>query len=236
MKRFMTPAWLTRICVIAGVVCLALRYWMLANGLDDRGLLDADHPGNRLSWLVTLLAALPLVFSLLHRQAVRLVPSKKMAVGHVFNALGYLVAAHSLLERQKQMLHLPTAVVAFAAAACAVWMLACLCRRKRVQPLLYAPSVLFFLLLLVCRYQIWNSEPEPQYCFFHIMALVGLALTAYIRGRMAMSRKNWRFYVQVSRWAVFASLAAIPGCVDALPLLLWAAALALDGCTPRKSL
>lgn len=232
----MTPAWLTRICVVGGVICLALRGWLLATGLDDRGLLDTAHPGNRLSWLVTLLVALLLAFSLGQRQAVRLVPSKKMAAGSVAQILGYLAAGLSLLEGQGQTLHLPAAVVAFAAAACAVWMLVCLCRRKRVRPLFYAPSVLFFLLLLVCRYQIWNSEPEPQYCFFHIMSLVGLALTAYIRGQMAMCRKNWKFYLQMSRWAVFASLAAMPGCVDALPLLLWAVALVLDGCAARKTL
>ena len=88
--------------------------------------------------------------------------------------------------------------------------------------------------MLVCRYQIWNSEPEPQFCFFHILALGLLAAALYTRGMMAISRKNWRGYVQFSRCAIFFSLAAIPGCVDAFPLLLWALSLMLDGCIPRK--
>lgn len=234
MKRFMMPAWLTRIAVAAGLVCMGLRLWLLKTGLDDRGLLDRSHPGNRLSWLVLALMAALLLASLREKRAVRLVRSSKMAVGVVLQGLGYLAAADSLYRGQMHQLHKPSAVVALVAALCAFWMLYCLCRRKRIHPLACAPGVLFFLMLLVCRYQIWNSEPEPQYCFFHIMALVGLALTAYIRGLMSMSRKNWKFYVQMSRWAIFASLAAMPGCVDALPLLLWAVALALDGCELRK--
>lgn len=230
------PAWLTRIGVVAGLICMALRYWLLQTGLDDRGLLDRSHPGYRLSWLVALLMALLLVASLREKRAVRLVPSPKIGVGMVLNLLGFLAAGAALRQQWGEPLHLPTALVAAVAAVCAGWMLVCLCRRKRVHPLFYAPGAVFFLMLLVCRYQSWNSEPEPQYCVFHILALVGLTLTAYLRGLLAISRKNWKWYVQVSRWAVFAALAAVPGCVDAIALVLWAAALALDGCTPRKKL
>ena len=94
----------------------------------------------------------------------------------------------------------------------------------------------FFLLYMVCRYHPWSSEPEPQSCFFHIMALSGLTVTAYLRGNLMLSRKSWKGYTQVSRWAIFAAIAAIPGCVDAAPLALWAVALLLDGCKARKSL
>ena len=236
MKRFMTPAWLTRIGVAAGLVCLGLRYWLLETGLDDRGLLERSHPGNRLSWLLLGLVALLLAVSFRERKAVKVVPSSKTAVGAVLNVLGFLAAAGSLYQKRGVPLHLPAAVVAVVAAACGLWMLVCQCRRKRVQPLVYAPGVLFFLMLLVCRYQIWNSEPEPQYCAFHILALVGLALTAYIRGTMAMNARNWKGYLQLSRWTVFASLAAVPGCVDAASLVLWAAALALDGCAYPETL
>ena len=124
---------------------------------------------------------------------------------------------------------------AVAAALGSVWMLVCLCRKVRVHPLAYAPGILFFVMFLVCRYQNWNSEPEPQYCVFHILALAGLTLTAYFRGTLGISRKNWKGYLPLSRWAIFWSLAALPGCVDALPLTLWAVALILDGCTARKS-
>jgi hypothetical protein len=229
----MVPAWLTRIAVAAGLVCMGLRFWLLNTGVGDRGLLDHSHPGNRLSWLVMLLVAALLAFSVRQQRPVRLVRSKKMAAATALQALGCLMAAKSLYLVDKP-LYKPAAAVAVVAALCCLWVLVCLCRRKRIHPLVFAPGALFFLMLLVCRYQIWNSEPEPQYCFFHIMALVGLALTAYIRGLMSMSRKNWKFYVQMSRWAIFASLAAMPGCVDALPLLLWAVALALDGCELRK--
>ena len=83
MKRFMMPAWLTRIAVAAGFVCMGLRLWLLKTGLDDRGLLERSHPGNRLSWLVLALMAALLLASLREKRAVRLVRSSKMAVGVV---------------------------------------------------------------------------------------------------------------------------------------------------------
>ena len=228
------PAWLTRIAVAAGFVCMGLRFWLLNTGLDERGLLDRSHPGNWLSWVILLLMGLLLVASLRTKGSARLVPSPKVAVGTILYGLGCLVAADSLYRGQAHPLHRPAAAVALVAALCTFWALYCLCRRKKVHPLIYAPGVLFFLMFLVCRYQNWNSEPEPQYCAFHILALAGLTVTAYIRGILAISRKNWKWYPQVSRWAIFASLAAIPGCADGLSLGLWALALALDGCELRK--
>ena len=228
----MTPAWLTRIAVAAGLICLGLRFWLLKTGVEEGGLLDHSHPGNRLSWLVMLLVAAALVFSLRQQKPVRLVRSGKMALAAALQALGCVIAAKSLYLVDKP-LHKPTAAVGLVAALCCLWILVCLCRRKRFHPLTFAPGALFFLMLLVCRYQTWNSEPEPQYCAFHILALVGLALTAYIRGTIAISRKRWKWYTQLSRWAIFASLAAVPGCVDGISLVLWAAALALDGCESR---
>ena len=235
MKRFLMPAWLTRIATALGLVCLGLRFWLLETGLDERGLLVRSHPGNRFSWAVALLMVVLLAVSLWDKRPVRMVPSSKVAVGTALNVLGFLAAGWALLQKRHEPLHLPAAAVAVAAALGSVWMLVCLCRKVRVHPLAYAPGILFFVMFLVCRYQNWNSEPEPQYCVFHILALAGLTLTAYFRGTLGISRKNWKGYLPLSRWAIFWSLAALPGCVDALPLTLWAVALILDGCTARKS-
>ena len=90
------PAWLTRIAVAAGLACMGLRFCLLNTGLDERGLLDRSHPGNRLSWLLLLLMGLLLAVSLREKRSVRLVPSVKVAVGTVLYGLGCLAAADSL--------------------------------------------------------------------------------------------------------------------------------------------
>lgn len=236
MKRFMTPNWLTGICAAAGLICMALRFWLLSTGMDDRGLIDQTHPGNCLSWLVTGLVMILLLVSLRYQTRVRLTVSKKTAVSGMCSILGCLIACNMLLRSEgDHPLNLPAAIAAVAAAACRVWIMVNTCRRKRVPTLCNVPVTAFFLMFLVCRYQHWNSEPEPQLCVFHILALMGMALTVYKRGIMRLNRKKWKGYVAISRWTVFAALAAVPGCMDALPLLLWAGAVALDGCTPRKS-
>lgn len=234
MKQIMRPKPLSLICFWAGLACIALRQWLMITGINDRGLVEHSHPGNYLSWVLAALIGALLLAALFSRTAVRLRPRKGAAVGLVLGCLGFLAAGCSLLIFRSHQLFVPAAVAAALSGLCSIWMLICMARGKRVHALFYVPGILFFLLFLVCRYQIWNSEPEPQKCFFHITALAGLGITAYLRGALAISRKNWKGYLAVSRWAAFACLAAIPGCVDALPLALWAAATLLDGCMPRK--
>ena len=235
MKRFLTPNWLTGICAVAGLVCMALRYWLLTTGMDDRGLIDRTHPGNCLSWLVMVLVGVLLLISLPGQTRIRLVPSVKTALGGALSVLGCLVACYSLFHLDEHHpLNLPAAIAAVAASVCRVWILINTCRRKRVPTLAYVPVTAFFLMFLVCRYQYWNSEPEPQLCVFHILALMSMAATVYFRGMMMLDRNKGKLYAQTSRWAIFTALAAVPGCMDAVPLILWAGALALDGCTLRK--
>lgn len=233
MKQLSKPNILSWLCAGAGILCLLLRQWLLSTGMEASGLLDREHPGNWLSWLLTALTALAVLLSLRYRTRVRFAPSGLRALGQVLAALGYLAAGYSL-GQDSHPLHTPTAVLALISACCCLWMLWGLCRKKRVPPLVYAPGAVFFLLFLVCRYPSWSREPSFQLCFFHIASLGSLALTAYLRGAAALSRKDGKPYLPVSRWAVFASLAAIPGCTDALPLALWALAVLLDGCSPAR--
>ena len=236
MKKLACPSLLSRAALGGGVLCLVLRQWLLTNGVEVNGLLDHSHPGNWMSWIVTAVMVAVLILSGLQPQSVRIVPGKGAFFGLVLSALGYLAAGSGLLLAGSHPLRRIAAVLAVAAAVCNFWMAVGMCRRKRVPALTFAPAIVFFLVYMVCRYQPWSSEPEPQYCFFHILALAGLTVTSYLRSAIAQSRKNWKGYAQVSRWAVFASIAAVPGCVDAVPLTLWAAALLLDGCKARKSL
>lgn len=234
MKRFMTPNRLTAICTLGGLACMGLRHWLLTAGVDERGLLDLGHPGNWLSWLVTAAVWILVLISVWHPVKFRMVPSLKATLGGSLSIAGCLVACNMLFHLDGHPLNLPAAIAAAAAAVCRLWILISTCRRKRVRTMASVPVTAFFLMFLVCRYQYWNSEPEPQLCVFHIMALMSLALTVYFRSILLMDRKKGKWYLQSSRWAIFTSLAAIPGCMDALPLLLWAGALILDGCTLRK--
>ena len=236
MKKLFATSSLTRLCAGGGILCLALRKWLLSTAVDGAGLLDHGHPGNWLSFGIAALVAAVLLLSVRKSEAVRIVPGKTAGFGLVIAALGYLAAGATVWMEAAHPLRNLIVAAALASAICSLWMLIGMCRVKRVPALAYAPAVVFFLLYMVCRYHPWSSEPEPQSCFFHIVALAGLTVTSYLRGNLMLSRKSWKGYVQVSRWAIFAAIAAIPGCVDAVPLALWAAALLLDGCKARKSL
>jgi len=234
--KFLTkPKTLSLLCGGMGLVCLALRQWLLFSGVDSRGLMDYSHPGNWLSWILTLLAALILLVSLRHTSRPRFAPSGCAALGLVLAALGFLAAARSLVSQCSHPLRLPTAAFGAVSALCCFWRIWGICRKKRVPGLTLAPGVIFHLLFMVCRYPQWSSEPELQLSFFHMAALGALAVTVYLRGCAALSPKSAKAYLAVSRFALFMSLGAIPGSADALSLGLWALSVLLDGVSPART-
>lgn len=218
-----------------GLLCLVLRQWLLLTGVDGSGLMNHSHPGNWLSWILTVLAALILLLSLRHTSRPRFAPSGSAVLGLILAALGFLAAARSLTTQCTHPLRYPTAAVALISALCCLWRIWGICRKKRVPGLIMAPGVVFHLLFMVCRYPQWSSEPELQLSFFHMVALGALAVTAYLRGSAALSSKSAKAYLAVSRFALFMSLGAIPGAVDALPLGLWALSVLLDGVSPART-
>lgn len=237
MKLFSKPAGVSWFCFGTGLLCLLLRQWLLTAGVNDAGLLDHTHPGYRLSWLLVPVVTLILFLSRKQQTRVRFSYSGTRVLGLVLRALGYLAAA-AMVRVVDHPLKTVTAVLGGAAALCNLFQAVQVIRKKRTPPLTYGADILFLLMYMVCRYGAWSSEPELQRSFFHMAALGSLALTAYRRGVFALDRKDWKGYLLLSRWALFACLGAIPGSPDALSLALWALGLLLDGCSPtapRKS-
>ena len=229
MKQLSKPNVLSALCAGAGLLCLGLRQWLLSTGVDDRGLLVASHPGNRLSLILTGLVVLALILSLHNSQRCRLASSKFQALGYLAAAGGFAVACFPLLTSQTHMA-LPAGILALACAGTNGFTAVRVFRQKKPLGALLIPDIAFFMLLVLCRYQDWSSEPEFQRFGFLLLALVLLAITAYHRAALATNRKEWRLYVQFSRAAAFFSLAAIPGSGDGLCLILWALSVFLDGC------
>ena len=229
MKHLSKPRVLSGICAAAGILCLGLRLWLLRTGQDAKGLLDPGHPGDILSWLLTAAVGAVLLLSGRHRTRCRFVPSRSRALGLVLSALGFGAAAWVLLGDAGFRLSLLTGLFALAGGICCLIMLADLCRKKKSQPLIFCPSVIFYMLFLVCSYQFFSGEPELQRCVFPLLAVVLLLVSAYRRAAIALDRRDRKLYLQLSRGAVFLSLAAIPGSRYGLALGLWALGLLLDG-------
>ena len=225
MKTLSKPTCFTLISAAAAFVCLLLRQWLLSTGLDEKGLLLPDHPGNWLSLLLAGAMGLLTVAVWLRKREYRLCPTPLSALGACAAAVGTAWSAWKLLQLSDRPAGLAAAALGFAAAVCYVVYALCLRSHKRMPQVLHFPPVLFFLLFLVQRYQQWSSEPEVQRYAFQVIAGALLLFSTYYRAASDITKKGRTARFVLSRCAVFFCIAAIPG--SSFPLLYGSAALML---------
>lgn len=185
-----------------GVLCLGLRIWMLNTGIDDKGLLER---GNVLNIVVGTIAIGYFVFMLLLCRQLREggsyqdhFPACKLS-GGLSMAGGVVIMIAVAMEKSGV-----SGVGTVLGAAAAVSMLYTgLCRIRGQQPvfLFHVAVCLFFMIVLVTRYQQWSSDPEIHEYGFQILGCVALMVCAYLRAccdNGAIQRRRLLFFGMVS--------------------------------------
>lgn len=234
MKNLSKLPVLTGLCAGLGLVCLCVRQWLLRSGTDNKGLLVAWHPGMLLSLLLLAAAVCVLCLALRQQQVYRFHNSPLSVVSTLFFAIGFGYAAWKLLSSRAQTLSVIAGILGILCVFCALIIAFCLIRKIRPHPLMHCPSVLFFMLFLVCRYQQWSGEPELQRYLFQMLSVITLMLSAYHRAALAADKKGARNYLLASRAAVFFCIAAIPGSTYGVLYGCAAVAIIVDGFAVSK--
>lgn len=180
MKRSVKPEYLKILPVGAGALGLLLRTALYATGVDEKGLLIADHWASVALWILTAatLAALfiltrsiqgPEDYHTAHPASVISgVGAFAAAAALVFTVLGELATA--------QLVHL---AVGFAAAVSLAAIGLCRLSGKKAHFLLHAIVCVFFGMRMVGQYQHWNADPQIHNFVFYLGAYVALMLHAY---------------------------------------------------------
>ena len=145
-------------------------------------------------------------------------------------AIGFGIAAWTLLSYTTLAMRTVTGVFGIAAALCCVVAGIYAIRGYRTHPLFFCPGALFFACFLFCRYQQWSAEPELQRYVFQLAAAVVSMFALYQRSALGVNMGSSRQYVLWSRSAVLLCLAAIPGSQLPLLWLCLAISFALDRC------
>lgn len=229
MKKNMLPALLASLCTLAGVLCMAIRRWLLTAATDSAGLLQSGHPGNWISWAITAAVLVTLVAAVLPAKLrCSFQRSPLTVLGNVMEAVALGIVAGQLLGAVGTF-SLVAGIAAILAALCCCVQAVCTLFSRRFPPLLRCPAVLFMLLYLICCYQSWSSEPELQRYGFALLALTCLALTAYQRVALPLKLGSSRIYLFTANAGIFLCLAAAPGAKSPLFFLLMAVACLLDG-------
>jgi len=215
MKKFLNAFGLPILTFLCGAAAAGLQHWILSTA-DEKNLLASGHIAPILLWILSvgLLVALfiltrPLVQA--PKYSFNFPPSLLGGCGAVVAAVGVLITAVDMLLGGGDPLNTLTAVFGILCAVCLTLTGYSRWKGKRLNVLLHCVVCVFFLLLLVCQYRQWSSEPQLQTYVFQLLATVFLMVGAYQRacfdGRMG-SRKNYAFFRLAGAYFCFA---AIPG-------------------------
>lgn len=231
MKQLTKPSVSAAVFALGGIAAMVLRYWLLKAGVDDRGLLVTGHLGYILSYILCLALPIALFFVLgKQKRGLHFAPMPLASVGFFVQAVGFGIAAWTLLSYTTLAMRTVTGIFGIVAALCAIVSGIYAIRGYRTHPLFFCPGALFFACFLFCRYQQWSAEPELQRYVFQLAAAVLSMFALYQRSALGVNMGSSRQYLVWSRSAILLCLAAIPG--SQLPLLWLCTAMSfvLDCC------
>lgn len=219
MKKLLNATNLPWFVLAAGVIGIGLRFWLLSTGIDKTGLLVSGHPADILLWLLTaatavfvIVKSLPLVEAA--KYTFNFPASPMGAVGEGLLALGILAASILSLLDSAAPLAAVTAIVGFLSAI--VLAFCAFCRWKGIQPpfLLRSFLCIYWVLRLVCLYQLWSPEPQLQSYVFQLFANVFMMLSFYQRTAFDADFGNRRAHAIYHLAAAFFSCLSLIGSWD----------------------
>ena len=202
-KQFWIPG-LSLTCALAGEAAWLLRWRLLMAGVDEKGLLLPGQPLATLSWILTgCVIALTLALLWKHRKTEIVIHGSKASDG--VRALAMILAA--VLFWDETILGKAVAVAAAVTAILSVWSLL-----GGKKPLAHAmadiPTVLFFILCLLCSYRTWSAEPEIQRYCYRLLALVCLMMAAYQRSAVWLGMGKGSLFLGTGILGVYFAFAA----------------------------
>lgn len=220
MKKIFKPSLLPYVTLVAGVAGFGLRLWLFLTGVDQRGLLPANHPAGILSFVLIGLMIPVLALCVRPLEPVtnynKLFPRWLWAgIGCVAAATGILyVDIRDLLIRQ-DLITVLTLVLGLVASAALLILGFCRMKGKHPSFWLHAALAVYFMLHLVSQYRLWSAESQLQVYFFPLLSSVFLMLTAYHGAVLDAEKTGSR------RWYVFCNQAAFLFCCMSLQRPNW---------------
>ena len=207
---------------LAGIAVWLLRWRLLSTGVDHKGLLVRGNPLSIVSWVLTAaVAALVAAALWKHRKetfALRAAPGSE-----ALRIPAMLIAAVSLWGGEANLVEKAAAAAALLAAVAALMRL--VLRKKQLSPAVAdIPAVLFWMLLLICRYQGWSAETEIQRYAFTLLATVCLLFATFARSSVELGLGKHRLFLGAGLLGVFFAFgaAADPGFAGIfLPMGVW---------------
>ena len=216
MNRYLKPSCLPFMTLAAGILGLALRLWLMATGVDVKGLLVTTHPAHILVFVLTALVMGFLALAVRPLDALKhytdLFPRKPLAgFGCIAAAVGILLVCLQDRSKRADMVTNVSLILGVLAAICLV--LIAICRFNGRRPFfgLHCIVTLFMMVHLVSQYRLFSSEPQLQVYFFPLLGSVSLMLTAYYSAVLDARKSSRRWFVFCNQSALFFCCVSVCG-------------------------
>lgn len=211
------PKYLPFFAIGTGLLGLLLRLWLLQTGLDDKGLLVANHPANYLVWILSVAVVACLFFG---TWGLRGAPKYSFnfpafipgGAGTILAAVGILICTVAELAGNPDGFGFLMCIFGFLAAMALVFTGCCRCTGAHPSPIFHTVASIYLLLRLVWMYRQWSADPQMQDYAFQLLALVCLMLACHHRSAFDANMGSRRAYAGFSLAALYFCIVALPGC------------------------
>lgn len=208
MKALSKSKFILFIILIAGVAGMLLRTVLYSAGIDDRGLMDNDHP---LHIACLVLSAAVVIYTALSVRKLdgsnayedNFPASKHTILSLILLPLWFLAGALTIRDMAFDAIGKVWTALAFASVPCLAYTGYCLVKGRKPLFVFHGIVCVFFVIDLICRSRIWIANPQlPDYTF-HLFACVFLTLTAYYRTAFDVGMGSRRPFLFCSLMAIF---------------------------------
>ena len=235
MKRYLKPAYLPLAVLAAGVLACLFRFWLLALGTDQRGLLSVGSFPDVMSWIVTALTIVllfvgtrPLQGS--NKYGYNFPASIPAALGMALAAIGFFISSVADLSGNTDTIGTLGALFGFLAAASLLFLAYYRMQGKHLNIAFHGIVCIYLMLHLVSHYRLWSSSPQLQRYGFELLAIVFVMLSCYQKAAFDVGKGSRQIYTFFCLAAFFFCIAALPGCDNAAFFLGSAAWVYLTPC------
>ena len=193
-------------CALTGLIAWILRWRLFSTCVDEKGLLAVGHPNSLITWVLSACVVALAVACFWKRPNRICVHGSPLS--SLLRALAMGIACFLFLDQGM----LGKAAAAVAAVTAALSLVSLVDSKKKLPaPAVDIPMIIFFLLCLLSRYQVWSAEPELQRYAFSLLALVCLMMATYQRSAILLGMAKGPFFLASGCLGVYFAFAA---CAD----------------------
>ena len=207
VKRLLQSDNLPLLTLFVGVVGVAMQLWLVATGMDEKGLFLTHHPA---PYFITALCAAFVAILYYGLEGLGNAPYKTLYPASLPAGIGNLLAGAAVLTAR---LNWGVFGIALQCAAALSFGYIGFCRATRRRPPFAASGIicLFFALFTVAQYRQWSAEPQLISHLYPLCACISLMFTAYHHAAMDLGEGDRKRLVFFSQLALLFSCLCLVG-------------------------